>query len=1224
MLYIFRGDDIAFSEYDRRICIRLDTFKDLTGWTARFNLVDNEKVFPDISSHLITFGYTSDETAAFPLGRTYGKLTIFDARGQIRQIVQVDVEVCNKIPEPGICGTIAVSIDNVLADYNNMGNKPTINGMKVEGHHDGHYYRLANLDDLNAQAEMVAIHSAQIEGLRQTTQQTAATVSDQGVSIAKNAQDIQILNLDNDKIHADIGHLKEKTKDVDEAICRAIRREETARKEEDRTLSDRIETEVNERSSAVRTLRADLENEKSTRSTETNQLSQNLTAEISNREAECQRLSNEVASESQKRESGDKLNSDRIDAVSDQLDNKIGIVAGNLADARHDFATDLSREAEFRSKADALLESKIEDAVQKAKSALEAEISARKEADDVTIERTRHADAVLAGKIDAEIHAREFTDRALTAEGIKRERKDSELEAAINNEQTERIKGDSDTLAAAKAYADHIGEHALHYCGQVEKVSDLDKIVEKRIGDMYNVKETGANYAWSGTTWDKLSETIDLTPYLKKEDFERYLADLQAADRANEEAIAAEKTAREAADATERSERQAGDSDLKGKIEAEAHTRQTDDEALGTRIDNEITNRGISEEGLKTYIDGKVTELKADDATLDSKISAVSDAVETEKAARIAGDNTEKSAREAAIATEVAARNEAIALESDARAKSDGVLDAKLNSEKEARELAVANEAEAREIADNNERTSRESADAALGTRIDTEIADRTAAVAAEAKSRDDADKAIYTKIEFERQQSIARDNAITGDLAAEKTTRTSEDTRVLEEAKAYADTVGAKAMHFKGVVHDRAALESIADPQNGDMYNVETYTFDDGKTVLGANFAWNGTAGTASKGWDKLSETIDLTPYARKSDVAADKTELLNKIQANAEAIAAVDSKADAISLVANAAKTIADTATENLAAEVERAKSTEGTIADSVVTEKNRADEAERNLDAKIATEKSRAEAAESALVTAVANENSRATAAEGVLTSAIANEKSRALAAESDLTAAINNEETRAKGAEEALGTSIAEEASRAKVKEGELHGEISGETSRAMTRENSLHTEVVNEAEARTSADTALQTNIDSEKSRAIGEESLLKLAVQKVGADLITEASTRESEDARILSESKSYTDEKTLTLGEKLDAEIGNREAAVSAEATMRSEKDAELEGKIGEEKTARETAVSDLITGKTLISNLLFSSEDNPGKKYRLQIVMTDDGKGGSEPAIQLQEVES
>ena len=38
------------------------------------------------------------------------------------------------------------------------------------------------------------------------------------------------------------------------------------------------------------------------------------------------------------------------------------------------------------------------------------------------------------------------------------------------------------------------------------------------VGDAWNVEDTGANYAWTGTEWDKLSETVDLTPYLTKAD----------------------------------------------------------------------------------------------------------------------------------------------------------------------------------------------------------------------------------------------------------------------------------------------------------------------------------------------------------------------------------------------------------------------------------------------------------------------------------------------------------------------------------------------------------------------------------------------------------------------------------------------------------------------------------------------------------------------------------
>ena len=39
-------------------------------------------------------------------------------------------------------------------------------------------------------------------------------------------------------------------------------------------------------------------------------------------------------------------------------------------------------------------------------------------------------------------------------------------------------------------------------------------------GDVYNVEDTGMNYAWNGTAWDKLGGDIDLTSYLTKESAE--------------------------------------------------------------------------------------------------------------------------------------------------------------------------------------------------------------------------------------------------------------------------------------------------------------------------------------------------------------------------------------------------------------------------------------------------------------------------------------------------------------------------------------------------------------------------------------------------------------------------------------------------------------------------------------------------------------------------------
>ena len=55
---------------------------------------------------------------------------------------------------------------------------------------------------------------------------------------------------------------------------------------------------------------------------------------------------------------------------------------------------------------------------------------------------------------------------------------------------------------------------AMRFKGTVNTVADLDNIQNPQAGDMYNVIENDANYAWDGEKWDKLSETIDLSPYL--------------------------------------------------------------------------------------------------------------------------------------------------------------------------------------------------------------------------------------------------------------------------------------------------------------------------------------------------------------------------------------------------------------------------------------------------------------------------------------------------------------------------------------------------------------------------------------------------------------------------------------------------------------------------------------------------------------------------------------
>nr|DAJ81770.1 MAG TPA: Head fiber protein [Caudoviricetes sp.] len=52
--------------------------------------------------------------------------------------------------------------------------------------------------------------------------------------------------------------------------------------------------------------------------------------------------------------------------------------------------------------------------------------------------------------------------------------------------------------------------------GSKANKAELDDIVDKEVGDVYNLADTGVNYVWTGTEWDSLSGNVDLTGYYPK------------------------------------------------------------------------------------------------------------------------------------------------------------------------------------------------------------------------------------------------------------------------------------------------------------------------------------------------------------------------------------------------------------------------------------------------------------------------------------------------------------------------------------------------------------------------------------------------------------------------------------------------------------------------------------------------------------------------------------
>ena len=64
------------------------------------------------------------------------------------------------------------------------------------------------------------------------------------------------------------------------------------------------------------------------------------------------------------------------------------------------------------------------------------------------------------------------------------------------------------------------------YKGSVANYSSLPSS-GNTIGDVYNVEDTGDNYAWTGTTWDKLAGTVDLSAYYTASQVDDKLAEKQ-------------------------------------------------------------------------------------------------------------------------------------------------------------------------------------------------------------------------------------------------------------------------------------------------------------------------------------------------------------------------------------------------------------------------------------------------------------------------------------------------------------------------------------------------------------------------------------------------------------------------------------------------------------------------------------------------------------------------
>jgi len=185
--------------------------------------------------------------------------------------------------------------------------------------------------------------------------------------------------------------------------------------------------------------------------------------------------------------------------------------------------------------------------------------------------------------------------------------------SSLDEEIAARKAADIAVLANAKTYTNEkIKKSKLFvYAGQVNTVADLPATAE--VGEVYNVVATGANYAWSGTVWDKLSENIDLSVFAKTSQLTEETNARTAADTAIQNTLTEEINIRSSQAAT-----------LTQLVGANSEAITNLNEAVALKADKTAVESLQTEVGtLSTAVGTKAskTELEALQTTVGTKAS---------------------------------------------------------------------------------------------------------------------------------------------------------------------------------------------------------------------------------------------------------------------------------------------------------------------------------------------------------------------------------------------------------------------------------------------------------------------------------------------------------------------------------------------------------------------------------------------------------------------------
>lgn len=339
-----------------------------------------------------------------------------------------------------------------------------------------------------------------------------------------------------DKTNADAIAAEAKArKSADDALDKRVDAEKQYRADGDAKLQEAIDAEVAARTEAVNAVQEALNAEVTARTDADAALDQKIADETGARSAADTKLQEDLEAEATAREEADTQLTSTVEANKTETDAAI------------------AAETEARTEAVTELTSTVEANKQAADEAIAAETEARTQAvadltETVTNNKTAAdgAIAALGGRIDQEVSDRTAAD-ALKAdktyvdgELAKKLNADAnavsatKLETARNINLTGDVTGtatfdgtaDADiavtlvnagTTGRQLLKAETAGDandvlgllSVLDYKGTVDTEASLPE--DAALGDVYNVTDTGMNYAWNGTSWDALGAVTTLT-----------------------------------------------------------------------------------------------------------------------------------------------------------------------------------------------------------------------------------------------------------------------------------------------------------------------------------------------------------------------------------------------------------------------------------------------------------------------------------------------------------------------------------------------------------------------------------------------------------------------------------------------------------------------------------------------------------------------------------------